>query len=296
MQPVQDSQEPVVCVELLVVEVVEVRVVLGAGHPGPAVAAVVELRAQHGEDDPGHEGERVSLDEGAAEGEGHRIRHQHLQRMAVGRAEAYRRGELVVDLVESAVEVDPEDLRVQEPVRVEEDELVEEDDGHELEEHPLARRQRQRRLDAEAELRQEHPAERGVRDNDADLPREDVLANLCEQLLVEALLLLDPELVKHVGPDNHVDSQQDEAVHPVHHDGDCGHPHRSATPRRIALHEASPPCLREEDAEERGDRQAEGREAHGRRLHRARQHGPGVDRHHRIQTPGAPDPPLRFAP
>ena len=72
-----------VAVEELVVEVVEVRLVVEGRRPGPAVAAVVRLRPQHGERRPGHAGEQVGVAEEHPAGERQHVRDQHLHRVAV---------------------------------------------------------------------------------------------------------------------------------------------------------------------------------------------------------------------
>mmetsp|Transcript_9837 Transcript_9837/g.26699 ORF Transcript_9837/g.26699 Transcript_9837/m.26699 type:complete len:266 (+) Transcript_9837:116-913(+) len=245
VQRVQPTQQPVVAVELLVVEVVEVGVVVQVEHPRPAVAAVVELGAQHRKDSPAEDAVGVRSADNRTEGQRQRIRDEHLDGVAVGGHQANRSGELVVDLVDPRVHVHAEDLAVQHPVGVEEDQLVKNDKEEGLEEHAPARGQLCREFNAEARVLPHQAAAVCVRHYHKDLANQDVLADLPQLRVVEPLAGLDPKLVEHLRSHNPVHQQKEETVHPVCHDGEGRHPDCRGLEGAAGRVEMRPPLLSE---------------------------------------------------
>merc|ERR1712070_27347 len=104
MQVIQPAQRTIAHIELLMVEVVEVRVLVERRRPWHLVPTVVVLCGQDGEHHPSSHGVQVSSEEEAAEEERPQVRGQHFYRMAVCRDEGNRCRVFVMLLVYVFVE------------------------------------------------------------------------------------------------------------------------------------------------------------------------------------------------
>lgn len=83
--------------------------------------AMVGLRADNTQNDPGNDGKNVCIDHKEAERHGDQIRDQKLKPMAVDRAERGRGGEFVVDFVDVLVQPF---VGVKQPMAVEKHDLI----------------------------------------------------------------------------------------------------------------------------------------------------------------------------